>query len=185
MTLEQLANLGEFISGIAVIASLVYLAMQIRQNTKTVKSSTLLGNTEIWSSMLLKMSEIENVGAYMYGSSGYGDIRPKEFTQFFLQCRALFLGFENQYYQYCNGSLDEETYKGYERSICEQILAYRGFRMYWSLCRQHFSPIFVKHVDAIISRTPEVDSTKAISDWQQLAEQLQNDDVAGVTSVVS
>ena len=95
MTLEQLANLGEFISGIAVIASLVYLAMQIRQNTKTVKSSTLLGNTEIWSAMLLKMSEPENVGAYMYGSSGYSDIRPKEFTQFFLQCRVLFIGFEN------------------------------------------------------------------------------------------
>ncbi len=30
MTLQQLANLGEFVSGLAVIASLIYLAFQIR-----------------------------------------------------------------------------------------------------------------------------------------------------------
>ncbi|MBL6691364.1 MAG: hypothetical protein ISP91_13320 [Pseudomonadales bacterium] len=41
MNLEQLANLGELIGGVAVVASLIYLAVQIRQNTRMVKSSTL------------------------------------------------------------------------------------------------------------------------------------------------
>lgn len=36
MTLEQLANIGELIGGLAVVASLIYLAIQIRQNTKIV-----------------------------------------------------------------------------------------------------------------------------------------------------
>jgi hypothetical protein len=34
MDLESLANAGEFIGGIAVVVSLVYLAIQIRQNTQ-------------------------------------------------------------------------------------------------------------------------------------------------------
>jgi len=110
MTLQQLANLGEFVSGLAVIASLIFLAFQIRQNTKTVKSANLFGNIEIWSNMLLTISDAEHMSAYMYGASGLENIRPKEYTQFILQSRVLFVAFENQYYQYCNGSLDEETY---------------------------------------------------------------------------
>jgi len=40
LTLQDLGNLGELISAIAVVISLVYLAAQIRQNTKSVRTST-------------------------------------------------------------------------------------------------------------------------------------------------
>ncbi len=39
MTLSDLGNIGEFLSSIAVIASLVYLSFQIRQNTKQLSRS--------------------------------------------------------------------------------------------------------------------------------------------------
>ena len=39
MTLEDLGNLGEFIAAVAVVVSLVYLALQIRQNTRSVRDS--------------------------------------------------------------------------------------------------------------------------------------------------
>ncbi len=64
MTLEQLANMGEFVSEIAVIASLIYLALQIRQNTKSVRSSTLLDNTAIWTNLLTQISDTSNVSAF-------------------------------------------------------------------------------------------------------------------------
>ncbi len=37
MTLEDLGNLGEIIGAIAVVISLVYLAVQIRQNTAQIR----------------------------------------------------------------------------------------------------------------------------------------------------
>ena len=40
MTLDDLGNIGEFLGAIAVVASLLYLSMQIRQNTRSVKSAT-------------------------------------------------------------------------------------------------------------------------------------------------
>lgn len=40
MSLGDLGNLGEFLGGIAVVVSLIYLAAQIRQNTKQVKESS-------------------------------------------------------------------------------------------------------------------------------------------------
>ncbi len=40
MDLTQLANLGEFIGGVAVVVTLVYLAAQVRQNTNAIKVSS-------------------------------------------------------------------------------------------------------------------------------------------------
>jgi len=39
MDLTQLANLGEFIGGVAVLATLVYLAIQVRQNTRSLQAT--------------------------------------------------------------------------------------------------------------------------------------------------
>ena len=41
MTIQDLGSIGEFIAAIATLATLVYLAIQIRQNTKQVEESTL------------------------------------------------------------------------------------------------------------------------------------------------
>ncbi len=39
MTLQDLGNIGEFLGAVGVIVSLVYLAIQIRRNTRVVRSS--------------------------------------------------------------------------------------------------------------------------------------------------
>ncbi len=49
MDLTQLANLGEFIGGVAVLVTLVYLVLQVRQNTSAVLSTTQQGLHGGWS----------------------------------------------------------------------------------------------------------------------------------------
>ncbi len=39
--LEALGNVGDFVGGIGVIVTLVYLALQIRKNTQAVHSASL------------------------------------------------------------------------------------------------------------------------------------------------
>ena len=41
MDLNQLGNLGEFVIGVAVVASLIYVGIQIRQNTRATHAATL------------------------------------------------------------------------------------------------------------------------------------------------
>lgn len=38
MTLEELGSVGEFVGALAVLVTLIYLAVQIHQHTKTVKA---------------------------------------------------------------------------------------------------------------------------------------------------
>ncbi len=41
MTISDLGDLGDFLGGIGVIATLIYLAIQIRRNTATVQTASL------------------------------------------------------------------------------------------------------------------------------------------------
>jgi hypothetical protein len=41
MTFEALGDLGDFVSGIGVVVTLVYLAVQVRGNTQALQSNTL------------------------------------------------------------------------------------------------------------------------------------------------
>ena len=170
MDLSQLADLGELLGGVAVVASLVYLAAQIRQNTRTVRASTLHQNTDLWASLFLRLAEPDIAKAYAVGLTGERDIRPLHYTQFFFICRSMFLAFENQYYQMCHGVLDPEAYAGYERSISSQFLAFRGFRIWWDISRSVFSPEFVDHIDSMIADTPEADPGKLLREWQKIAQ---------------
>ncbi len=44
MTIEELGSIGEFISSIAVLITLIYLVIQIRQNRKATVASTMQNN---------------------------------------------------------------------------------------------------------------------------------------------
>jgi hypothetical protein len=175
MTLSQLADIGEILGGVAVVASLVYLAIQIRQNTRTVRSSTLHQNTDLWNAMFLRLAEPDAAEAYVSGMSANPDIRPLHYTQFFFICRAMFIAFENQYFQMQQGVLDPETYAGYQRSISTQFLAFRGFRVWWRQSRSVFTPDFVRHIDAMIAAVPEADPGAFLREWHAIAREMAVD----------
>jgi hypothetical protein len=169
LTIQDLGSIGELIAAIATILTLVYLAAQIRQNTKTVRSSTLHQNTDLWSALWLRLADPGIARAYAQGMTGQPDIEPLSYTQFFLICRGMFLALENQYYQVRQGVLDGEAYASYERAIAEQLLAYRGFRIWWEQSRSVFSPSFAAHIDDQIESEPEADPTKLYAEWQRIA----------------
>ncbi len=175
MNLEQLANIGEFISGIAVIASLIYLAIQIRQNTQSVKSSTLATNTTNWSSMLVNLADAGKSEAYLSGIVGREDISAAHFLQFVQIARAIMVSWETQHYQFLNGALDRDIYVGYERACKDQILVFPGFQMVWEITREGFSPAFSELIDKLINEIDEGDSFLMIQKWQQLARQRRTD----------
>ena len=153
MNWEAIGAVGEILGAGAVFVSLIYLAIQIRQNTQSVRNSTHLGNTDLWSQLLLRISDNNQVQAYARGLGGDEDLDGFEFAQFMMQCRVLFLGLENQFYQYCNGSFDETTYQSYKRNVSEDVLVYPGFLAYWDMKKHQYTPDFVEHIDALISQT--------------------------------
>lgn len=171
-TLENLANVGELVGGFAVVVSLIYLAIQIRQNTANIRSATLATNTEIWSSMLTQVAHPDFNESYLLGSSGKPDLKPHQLLQFYLICRAIFVAFESQFYQHQQGTLDSEIYLGYERSTKNQILSLPGFQAYWRATSHEFSPDFVERVDQLIGEVSDTNPGRLLAQWQEQAKKV-------------
>ena len=53
MTIQELGSIGEFISSIAVLVTLIYLALQIRQNRQATVASTMQTNRTQFQNIML------------------------------------------------------------------------------------------------------------------------------------
>ena len=68
--LESLGNLGEFIGSIAVLASLIYLALQVRQATKWQRHAAALDRATSLTSPFFSSSELPAVLAKIMAVDG-------------------------------------------------------------------------------------------------------------------
>ena len=83
MTLNELGSLGEFMSGLAVVVTLVYLAIQIRHNTRAVRSSMHQDMVESTLRIAESLSDNENIaGIVLKADEDYGNLTKEELSRF-------------------------------------------------------------------------------------------------------
>ena len=113
MNLAELASIGEIVSSIAVIISLVYLAMQIRQNTEAERTSTYQSIVSDFGALNNNMASTPELSdMFVRGLENFEQFNPDErarISQSFFQC---FRYFENMFYQHHKGYLDEDIWVG-------------------------------------------------------------------------
>ncbi len=168
MNWEAVGAIGETLGAAGVIVTLGYLAFQIRQNTKANRASTLQMNADYWLTYCTTLADDRFSALYAKGALGRDELDDGQFGQFFLLCRATFMGCENQHYQYRAGMLDEDAYRGYEATIREQITAFPGIRAMWQLVKHTYGSEFVTFLDVQIAKTPTHDRGSMQKRWRGL-----------------
>ena len=109
MTLEDLGNIGEFLGAIGVIASLVYLAVQIRQNTRSVRSATYQSSTRDivhLSDQLSQDPELTRI--WFEGLHGFDSMPKADRRRFAAYMTGAFRRYESMLYQTQQGLLEQE-----------------------------------------------------------------------------
>lgn len=170
MTLVDLANIGQALGALAVIASLVFVGLQVRQNTKATRATALQMNADYWLSYFTMLADKRFSEVYSKGALGRAELEGGQFGQFFFLCRATFMGCENQHHQYLSGLLDDDAYRGYEATIREQIAAFPGVRAMWQLVKHTYGTEFVKFLDRQIASTDEHSRGSMQKQWRALIE---------------
>lgn len=70
--LEDLGNLGDFISGIAVVVTLIYLAFQVRQNTMSVEAAAVQSASQSFADIVESFArDPELMKLYLVGTRDY------------------------------------------------------------------------------------------------------------------
>jgi len=142
-------------ANIAVLAGIVFLGLEIQQNTRMIESQTKNSITQNINDIGLAGVENEYTAGVI--AKGLRDnIEPgvyQENITWILFAQGNFRNWENEWYQYRNGIFDEEEYEGRRRNMYRN-LEFPGFRTYWEDYRQTFSDSFIEQIDLIISETP-------------------------------
>ena len=161
MNLQDLASLGEIVGGFAVLATLVYLVVELRDNTRATRSASASEATSITVAAYAAItSSTETSGVWYRGMTSPSSLSKEENVQFILLAHTAMVAFQNTYYLSKEGSLDLEM----QSSITENLLTTKdqpGFELYWSQRRLFFMSEFRAYVDELVQRS-ETSSASAI-----------------------
>ena len=163
MDLTQLANLGEFVGGVAVLLTLIYLAAQIRQNTRSVEAAALDSSANILSAVRQSVYENSEVAhIYHAGMADPDQLSEEERLRFRLLVHNVFFALLNSYKQgRLTGSSDQSI--GAIAPLLQRLLPTPGYSWFWTHFKNEFDPTFRAEVDQLheydrplkTSRTPE------------------------------
>ncbi|MBT3834307.1 MAG: hypothetical protein HOB98_04290 [Gammaproteobacteria bacterium] len=148
MTIDELGSLGEFIGSIIVLLSLVYLALEIRSNTETARTSTYQSVVSEFGALNRSMASTPGLSRLFASALEDFDSLDSEekarISQLFFVC---FHNFENMYYQYKKGYLEDEVWTGWKRLMLSYH-ARPGFQAWWEIRRDVYSASFVKFLSS-------------------------------------
>jgi hypothetical protein len=159
MSLSDLASVGSFVSGFAVLISLIYLALQVRQTKRNQQIAIRHSRATRVVELHLALADIAVAEAWLHGSGSPQEITRTELGQYNNLCRALFFHFEDSFYQREEGLLNDDAF---ETVVAGVRLSARspGFRAAWRLARPNFGGRFLAFMDGEVARSaaePPVD----------------------------
>lgn len=153
MSIMELGALGEFLGSIGVIATLVYLAVQIRSNTKATNAQAL---QEIHRDQREVFRFFREDWDAVKKANAGEELSDKEDLLVWQHVLFQMRTYENQWYQRRLGVLDASLYDGYSRHIYLLLSGSASIRVWKrSQSRGIYHPDFVTQVNSMLDDAPE------------------------------
>ena len=155
--LEALGNIGDFVGGLAVVVTLIYLALQIRQNSKQIERNTQV----VAASAFQDLTElVVESNSHIAGDRDFAELRIKarsgisqldEIDQLrvLASMSSLFRMFENHHLHHAAGLLQEDQFQANLR-LMRFHLSHQGTREAWRRIAPTFSSSFRKRVHSLL-----------------------------------
>jgi hypothetical protein len=148
--LEALGNLGDFIGGIGVVATLIYLAVQVHQNTSALKTASR-------QAIVAGMREHNRLAldpggeSFLRSAERYPDVAPDERRYYATRMADLLLFFQSAHALHEAGTLEDDVYEPYLAYVAASVSTPGGAR-YWEQVKGIFTPPMVEALDARLGR---------------------------------
>ena len=147
MNWEAISAFSDFFAAIAVIVTLAYLAVQIRQNTRALKSAATQGAHEQSSALYDQLADDNGLADIFYrGLDDPESLSREEMARLFAFLLSTLFRFQNWYYQTRNGVLDPELFDSWAK-ILSPLSGLPGYQFFWEQRRHMFAPELVAYLE--------------------------------------
>jgi len=158
---EAIGAIGEVFGATAVILTLVYLAVQIRQNTQNGRDSAVLNAISDFAHGTDELNrDPELVRIWFEGRINFQELDQLEKQRFALYLTSAFHRYEIVLYQARRGKLDELAVTGL-RSQMRYAFEGPGTREWWRGSRFLFNPEFQEYCDSLVTEIESRTSTQS------------------------
>ena len=154
MSLEQLSSLSQIISAFAVVASLVFVGIQLHHATKAVRASTSQAHSANYYALNASIiGDGELARIWRESLADFDSQDPDAKVRFVALASSIFRFYESSRAQWLRGQLDPEHWQMIERQATS-FAPQPGIKSWWTLRRQWHSAEFRSWFEAL----PEADS---------------------------
>ena len=131
MNWDAIGAIGEILGALAVFASLIYLALQIKQNTQSLRASAKHEATSRqleYFDTLLENSNLRMV--YREGLKDFSSLDLDDQDVFWMLMYKAFFTFSEAFYEYKHAHFDEDQWLESSEAI-DWHLSHSGARVWW------------------------------------------------------
>ena len=157
MNWEAIGAVGEIVGATAVIATLIYLAIQIKGSARAARSAAVTDSTTAMQAFYLELgSNTQASGLFLDGMTNPDSLSSKAEFQFIMLVHAGFLGFQTSFFLAQEGTLDV----GLRDSIGTAVHAVShlpGMHLYWRQRKSYFQPEFISWIEGLLDQEPLMD----------------------------
>jgi len=154
MSLQDWGALGELIGGLAIIVSLIYVAVQIRQSTNAARVATSQTFTDQYMKAVSPLYEPGFSDVYRRGLAGLNTLEGSDRVMFTAFVAALLRVFESFYIQAKDGAFDSRLFDNWIATFID-LIAYDGVREVLEIRKHHYNPEFIEFLyDRLENTTP-------------------------------
>ena len=150
---QLLGNYGEFFGAIAVVASLIYLAVQIRQNTHQMRRTQMDAGAAQFS--VPRMAIVTDRGLaelFVKASETPDDLDAADLLRLDMLSHEAMWAFFHTWDRARFGSIDREDWDSSARPAMEMYFAGEVVRRWWESNKQGFPQAFRAEVESIIDQ---------------------------------
>ena len=147
MSLEQLSFLAQIISGAVVVASLIFVGLELKHASAAIRVASAQAHLDCYTD--LAKSVIDSADFARIWREGLAEpdkLKEHDWVRFVAYANALFRLYENSRLQWSNGRLDEEHWRTVERQVAD-FWAMPGLRAAWRTRGHGFSAEFREWFD--------------------------------------
>ncbi|MDH4289945.1 MAG: hypothetical protein OEV65_14490 [Aquincola sp.] len=131
MSLQDLGSIGNLIGAIAVVVSLVYLAIQVRQNTRAVRASTeraIFAQNMDFDRMVVSDPELNRI--WILGRSKPDQLTEEQARRFRRLMSMYYRHFEDLYFQHQDALVGNRVFDAW-RTIGMELSRQPGAVLWW------------------------------------------------------
>ena len=154
--LKKIALIVEILGGVAILISLIFVGIQLKDNTKATRSSTATATIGTMTDWYVTMgTNAEASSSFWKFLSDPNSMTKEEQLQHIYNLHGLLLTFQNSYYLALEGTLDERI----PESLNQVIIGVKdqpGFQLYWKARKSIFFKEYRDYVDEIMKSNTKV-----------------------------